>query len=95
MSLALYPTRLYWDGTHGVAKLDGMAVLLTAAPELPGLDVVAIDYAPGVVAMVMPRFQAWRDMEAAEIEATCAFLRMTTLQCHDVGHRGAGGQRCN
>lgn len=50
MSSALYNTRLYWDGRHGIAKHDGVAIELKAWPAdvLPGTAVMSIDYTPEV-----------------------------------------------
>ena len=80
MSLELYPTRLYWMGLRGTAKLNGAAVHLVRPPHLPGLAVDGIDYAPGVVAMVMPRMARWRDMTPDEIAAAEQLLQDLTTQ---------------
>lgn len=74
MSMDLYPVRLYWAGMKGVARGRGREVRLQAPPHLPNLAIEAIDYAPGVVAMVMPRFCGWRDMEVEECAAARAAL---------------------
>ena len=74
MSAALYLTRLYWVGGRGVAKLNGREVLLAGPPHLPGLRVEAIDYAPHVVAMVMPRREGWRDLTGTEVAQCLALL---------------------
>jgi hypothetical protein len=79
MSAALYPTRLYWAGMRGLAKLDGRQVQLQRPPHLPGLQIDAIDYAPcGVVAMVMPKREGWRDLTADEIHQCRALLAELT-----------------
>jgi len=80
MSHHIYPTRLYWVGLRGIAKLEGHEVKLVAPPHLPNLQVEALDYAPNVVAMVMPRFGGWRDMFADEIEAAERLLRELTTK---------------
>ena len=67
MSRALYPVRLYWAGIHGVARHFANEVHLTRPPHLPGLEIDAIDYAPGTVAMVLPKHAGWRDLTALEI----------------------------
>lgn len=80
MSTALYFTRLYWDGRHGVAKLHGVQMVLRAPPRLPGIDapIEAIDYAPETrTAMVRERAAAWRDMTAGEVRAADDYLRIT------------------
>jgi hypothetical protein len=75
VSTALYLTRLYWAGGRGIAKLNGREVRLGGPPHLPDLKLDAIDYAPcGVVAMVMPRREGWRDMTAGEIAQCLALL---------------------
>lgn len=76
MSHLLYSTRLYWAGTRGgVAKLHGRIVMLLEAPDLPGLDVVAIDYVPEIgLRSVMPYGAGWRDMTEAEVLAADEFL---------------------
>lgn len=67
MGQALYPVRLYWAGMHGVARYFAHEVQLTRPPDFPGLEIDAIDYAPGTVAMVCPRHAGWRDLTALEI----------------------------
>jgi hypothetical protein len=72
-------TRLYWVGMRGSATLNGRCVRLTHPPQLPGVQVEAIDYAPGLrVAMVMPRRSGWRDMTGEEISAAAALLATLT-----------------
>lgn len=71
-----YLTRLYWAGGKGYARLDGEEIRLTAPPQcLPGVTVDSIDYVPGGVCMVMPRFNGWTDLEGPQIAAADAFLR--------------------
>lgn len=74
MSAALYPTRLYWVGLHHCARLEGQQLAIADVPHLPGLQVQALDYAPGACAMVMPKGEGWREMTAAEIHATRELL---------------------
>lgn len=76
MSHALYSTRLYWAATRGgIAKLHGVLVQLLAAPDLPGLRVVAIDYVPEIgMRTVMPYAHPWRDMTDDEARAADALL---------------------
>ena len=72
MILDRFPTRLYWVGGRGVARLNGVELRLVECPQfLPGLVIDAIDYAPDVVSMVMQRFGGWRDMDG-EQQAACA-----------------------
>lgn len=79
MSHALYATRLYWSGMRGMAKLHGHQVKLTAPPDLPGLQIEAIDYVPKIrLATVMPRRCGWRDMTPDEIRAADGLLRALT-----------------
>lgn len=81
MSEDLYPTRLFWSqGRGGIAKLNGRRISLRAVPQLPGvpLSLVAIDYAPGVVAMLMPCGEKMRDMTSAECAAADTFLAAAT-----------------
>lgn len=77
MSLDLYPTRLYWAGGKGAAKLDGEAVKLSVCPQIfPGVVIDAIDYAPGgTVAQYMPRWGGWHEMDGAQRDACMAYLR--------------------
>lgn len=62
----LFPTRLYWVGMRGIARLNGREVKLSAPPHLVGVHIDAIDYVPGVLATVMPTRAGWRDMTAEE-----------------------------
>lgn len=77
----LLPTRLYWVGLRGVARMNGREVRLTAPPAI-GLELDAIDYAAGadgrVVAIVMPRRAGWRDMRSDEIAAALRLLEDLT-----------------
>lgn len=66
MSLAPYPSVLYWVGLRGVARHDGREVRLSAPPHLPELRIDGIDYRPGAIAQVMPFAGRWRDMEPSE-----------------------------
>ena len=75
---ALLPTRLYWQGMRGVARLEGREVALRAKPVLPGVDLLAVDYAPGQVAIVLPRREGWREMTAGEVVAARALLEQYT-----------------
>lgn len=68
MSLDLYSRRLHWDGRRGIAKCDGVTVVLTSSP-MPQ-TIAEIDYAPELrVAQVRESAQGWRDMTAAERDA--------------------------
>lgn len=66
MIAELFPSRLYWIGMRGTARLQGREVKLTAPPHLVGVHIDAIDYVPGVLATVMPSRAGWRDMTAQE-----------------------------
>lgn len=75
MSESLYPTRLYWTPLGGFARYEGHTVKLHAPPELPGVGPVqSIDYAPGTVALVLPRFGDLRELEQAERQAALQLL---------------------
>lgn len=81
MSIELYQTRLYWEAGRGTAKDHGVVIVLhepPVLPDLPGLVIDAIDYAPFVVAEVMPVREPRRSMTRAEIEAVEALLRELT-----------------
>lgn len=70
MSIAdLLPTRLYWAGLRGVARMNGHEVRLTAPPVLPGVELLGIDYVPGELAIVLPAREGWREMTPAEVAA--------------------------
>jgi hypothetical protein len=74
MSDALYPTRLYWSAGRGLARFRGHEVRLAQPPHLPGLQLEEIDYAPGIIAQVMPLREGRRDMEPHEREAALKAL---------------------
>jgi hypothetical protein len=81
VSIELYQTRLYWDGARGAAKDRGVTIVLHAPPVLPGLAGLAIemiDFAPYVVAEIMPAREGRRLMTRQEIEAVEALLREVT-----------------
>ena len=76
MSADLYPTRLYWCGHWGVAKLDGVSSPITAAPMLGKLRTAMVDYTPKVnVYQVMPYGEGWRDMRDDEKRHALALLK--------------------
>lgn len=75
MSQALYPTRLYWVGWSGFARLLGVEIKLDRAPQLPGVQVDQIDYVPGGVCQVMPKGERWRDMDRRERHDALVLLR--------------------
>lgn len=79
----LFPTRLYWIGMRGIARLNGCEVKLSAPPHLARVHIDAIDYVPGVLATVMPARAGWRDMTAEErAEAERLLVRLTEgAQC--------------
>lgn len=80
MSDALYPTRLRWHHTCGIARHDDVQRVLHAAPALPGLDCMTeIDYIPQVIAQVRIGCQQVREMTQEERAAALAMLvRMST-----------------
>jgi hypothetical protein len=70
------PTRLRWTGGRGLATLNGEDLRLAECPQIfPGVVLDALDYAPGVVAMYMPRFEGWKDMDGEQRAACDRFLR--------------------
>lgn len=75
MSDALYPTRLRWYHTLGVARHEGVSVDLRAAPVLPGAEgLTEIDYVPTVIAHIRIGCDAVRDMTTHERVAAQALL---------------------
>lgn len=79
----LFPTRLYWVGLRGVARLRGRECRLTEPPAI-GVEFEALDYAAGAdgtaIAMVMPRRAGWRDMNTDEIAAARRVLEQLTAK---------------
>lgn len=82
MSLALHPVRLWWADGRGVAKAQGRPAWLHQAPQFPGfrLELEAIDYAPGIVALITLAGAPMRDMTPAEIHAARELLRNLTTE---------------
>ena len=79
MSHAYYSTRLYWAGNHGVAKLRGVSVALSAPPVVRERRVESVDYTPEVgVYLVAYPGEARRDMMPEEIAAVDQFLTLAT-----------------
>lgn len=78
MSLAPYPTALYWAAGRGIARHAGREVVLTEPPHLPKLRIVTIDYRPGSIAEVMPHGEPRRDLEPHERRAAMALLEQLT-----------------
>lgn len=75
MSDVMYPTRLRWHHTVGVARHDGVQVELRRCPLLRGWECVTeIDYVPQVIAHVRIGCEATRDMTADEQTAALAML---------------------
>ncbi len=79
MSLALYRTRLYWDGRHGAARHGDDTRILIERPLLRGAAHAAnleeIDYAPEVDLMqVREHHGDWRQMTPDEVMAANALL---------------------
>jgi len=71
----LYANRLRFEGGNGIAKRDWHTVHLTLLPQFLHARIVAIDYVPSVVAMIMPYGQGWRDMSSSEILAAERLLK--------------------
>lgn len=75
MSDSLYPSRLRWHHTLGVARHDGVSVELHHAPELQGLECMTeIDYIPTVIAQVRIGCEQVREMNATERAKAMALL---------------------
>lgn len=77
MSDAYHFTRLRWHDGHGIAKLHGVVVTLTEAPDLGSGQVAEVDYSPAYGCREVRRHSWDRrdDMTAAEIAAADALLR--------------------
>lgn len=76
-------TRLWWDGKRGIAQLDGVTVILHAAPELSPLHLQEIDYAPALrVSQLRESAQAWRDMTTTERDIALALLVKISAAAH-------------
>ena len=80
MSDDYYWTRLRWHAGRGVAKLRGVVVALTEAPDLGRGPVVELDYAPETDCREVRRrhCDARADMEPDEIAAADRLLRALT-----------------
>lgn len=79
MSLALYRTRLYWDGRRGAARSGDDTRILVERPLLRGAanaaELEEIDYAPEVDLMqVREHHGDWRQMTDDEVLAADALL---------------------
>lgn len=71
MSDALYPTRLEWDGRQGLARHDGVQILLQRSPT----TFAEVHYTPGIQAQVRERaVDPRRDMTAQEVASAQAWL---------------------
>lgn len=80
----LLPTRLHFAALRGgVARMAGVEVRLTEAPDLGAGPVDRCDYVPGEIAAVMYPRQGWRDMTAEEIDAAKALLERLTKEARD------------
>ncbi len=80
----LLPTRLYFVALRGcVARLGGVEVKLSEAPDLGSGPVDRLDYVPGEIAAVMYPRQGWRDLTPAEIGAAQALLERLTKEARD------------
>lgn len=76
MSDDLYPTRLWWGQGRGVARHDGVYVVLRAAPALTSVPTMTeIDYAPNIVALVREGCGPSRDLTHDEMHDALAMLQ--------------------
>lgn len=84
MTLALYPTGLWWDGSKGAAKYQWIMNILILPPTLGGKSVWQIEWVPCLqVAWVRPRsIDERRDLTAAEAEACFVFVRKMCAAAH-------------
>lgn len=80
MNDSYYRTRLRFHGSAGIAKMRGMTVSLTTAPDLGDGPVHAIEYTPEIgIAQVQPRaIDPVRDMTRFEIAIADSILRQLT-----------------
>ena len=92
MSDALYPTRLRWHHTTGVARHEGVSVWLDRAPALEGMECMTeIDYIPQIIQQVRIGCQPMRDMEPAECARVMGLLvRMAAVARQAVATGGGG-----
>jgi hypothetical protein len=88
MSDALYPTRLRWHHTLGVARHDGVSVFLDRAPAIEGMECMTeLDYIPQVIQQVRIGCDRLRDMEPAE----CALAMGLLVRLAQVARQAVGG----
>jgi hypothetical protein len=77
MSDARHTTRLRWDVSKGVAKLHGVSVALTEAPDLGRGKVLHVDYVPeDAYGVVQYAGQPARNMDDSEKRSADALLRL-------------------
>jgi hypothetical protein len=92
MSDALYPTRLRWHHTTGVARHDGVSVFLDRAPVLEGMECMTeLDFIPQIIQQVRIGCQPTRDMGPAECARAMGLLiAMSTAARLALQRTGAG-----
>lgn len=82
MSHRLYTVRLYWDGRAGIARHDGVEVVLREPPQpLPTVHhIQEMDYAPEArVAQLRESACSWRDLTREEMAVVDQWLgRLST-----------------
>ena len=85
MSEHLHPTRLEWDGRHGLARHAGVQIELQQAPSRQWHEV---HYTPGIQAEIRDRpCDAKRDMSLQEISAVQRWLaHMAYAARQSIGH---------
>lgn len=75
----LSPTRLYWNGTGGCARCDGVRVELRHPPRIAGFpqNVSEVEYAPGehIAELREKPHEARRDMTPDEMSNAYAHLK--------------------
>lgn len=77
MSSQLYATRLFWNGSAGVAKLYWRQVVLDMKPDIPWLEFESLDYIPEIdLRLIRLVGGQERDMTLAEVRLADNFLRL-------------------
>lgn len=90
MSDALYPSRLRFHHTMGVARHNGVSVELHRAPVIEGLECMTeMDYIPTVIAQVRIGCDQVREMNATERARAMGLLVKIASSARDVVESGS------